>query len=201
MNNRVDYLSDKLVNLRGKLKSVDELVPPDSIANGVSVAPAAPAAQAGKQSQAQERRREQTAQLTADYLQRLIRRASQLEAYAGELQQTLEYTANLQRQVNSFRQELEALPINSETELTSVQLGELYRAVDKARLLFFETDGKIELLLAKNPVSRQNNTVQPAKEENFKTMLKKGWALALSLGLVLAAAMLAGAAVLLLAWR
>ena len=35
MNNRVDYLSDKLVNLRGKLKNVNEVVPPESIASSI----------------------------------------------------------------------------------------------------------------------------------------------------------------------
>ena len=40
MNNRVDYLSDRLVNLRGKHKTVNDIIPPETIANGVSIAPA-----------------------------------------------------------------------------------------------------------------------------------------------------------------
>ena len=46
MNNRVDYLSDKLVNLRGKLKNVEEVVPKESIVNGVSTPAVKPEAAA-----------------------------------------------------------------------------------------------------------------------------------------------------------
>ena len=199
MNNRVDYLSDKLVNLRGKLKSADELVPPESIANGVSVNNAAP----NRQASAQERRKEQTFQLATDYEQRLIRRAAQLEAHAEKLQKELEYTAILQQQIAACKEELSQLKLNISGELSPSQIGEGYRAVDKARLGFFDTDGRIELLLLNNGKGGAENScaAAPAAPENFKSMLARGWALALTLGLVLAAALIAGALLIMQAWR
>lgn len=206
MNDRVDYLSDKLVNLRGKLKSVEEVVPKDSIVNGVS----APSARAVKEScgtsssstmQAMERRREQTSQLFTDYEQRLVRRLRQLEVKEVMLNASLENVKHLQQALRSHQETLNKLRISEGDELSQVELGERFRAIDRERLAFYACDGEIEMVLAANPSGTPADLSAKPESENFKTLLKKGWALALSLGAVVGISSIAAALIIYLGWR
>ena len=202
MNNRVDYLSDKLVNLRGKLKSVEEVVPKDSIVNGVS-AQSGKAAAAEKTAeravQAMERRREQTCQLYSDYEQRLVRRMRQLEVKKSKLNQTIREIDDLQQQLNLRKENLEKLRIVESDTLSQVELGERFRTIDRERLAFYACDGEIYLLLAANSAAVAEKSSEA--EEDFKSMLKKGWALALTLGAVVGASAIIAALIIHLAWR
>ena len=203
MDNRVDYLSDKLVNLRGKLKNVEEVVPKDSIVNGVS-AQSGKAAAAEKTAeravQAVERRREQTCQLYSDYEQRLVRRMRQLEVKKSKLNQTIREIDDLQQQLNLRKENLEKLRIVESDTLSQVELGERFRTIDRERLAFYACDGEIDLLLAANSAAAVAEKSSEA-EEDFKSMLKKGWALALTLGAVVGASAIIAALIIHLAWR
>ena len=209
MNNRVDYLSDKLVNLRGKLKSVEEVVPKDSIVNGVS-APVSKNASATsvretssaeRAAQALERRREQTCQLHSDYEQRLVRRMRQLEVKKAKLDQTINGINSLISQLELRKNNLEKLRISDSENLSQVELGERFRAIDQERLAFYACDGEIELLLAENNSGSAAEEKAAPAVEDFKTMLKKGWALALSLGVVVGVSAIIAALIVYLGWR
>ena len=204
MDNRVDYLSDKLVNLRGKLKNVEEVVPKDSIVNGVS-AQSGKAAAAEKTAeravQAVERRREQTCQLYSDYEQRLVRRMRQLEVKKSKLNQTIREIDDLQQQLNLRKENLEKLRIVESDTLSQVELGERFRTIDRERLAFYACDGEIDLLLAENSAGAAAVEKSAVSEENFKSMLKKGWALALTLGAVVGVSAIIAAVIVHLAWR
>jgi hypothetical protein len=203
MNNRVDYLSDRLVNLRGKHKSVNEVIPPDSIANGVSVRPPektekSPASTSGNT--ALERRREQTIQLYSDFEQRLIRRNRQIALKLDELESTRGRIEFLQKNIISFQQQLNALQVGIDDQFTPSQLGERYRALDKLRLEFFEAEAELEMLLNSQGIPAASLQAEAPAAEDFKTLLKKGAALALTVGLTIAAAVLIGALILFAAW-
>ena len=203
MNNRVDYLSDKLVNLRGKLKSVEEVVPKDSIVNGVSAVSGKAAAEkpAERALQAVERRREQTCQLYSDYEQRLVRRMRQLEVKKAKLNRTIREIDDLQQQLNLRKENLEKLRIVESDTLSQVELGERFRTIDRERLAFYACDGEIDLLLAENSAGAAAVEKSAVSEENFKSMLKKGWALALTLGAVVGVSAIIAAVIVHLAWR
>lgn len=213
MSNRVDYLSDKLVNLRGKLKNVEEVVPKESIVNGVSTPAVKPEAAAAvdattspaavRASQAMERRREQTCQLHADYEQRLVRRMRQLEIQQQKLRQMMDDLTALQQQLDLRKETLEKLRIDENAVLTQVELGERFRSIDRERLAFFACDGEIEMILSGNNSSSStaaNETPRPV-EESFKSMMKRGWALALTLGTVTGTAVIIAALIVYLGWR
>lgn len=201
MNNRVDYLSDRLVNLRGKHKSVNDVIPPDSIANGVSVKPAEKAEKGSVSgnSTALERRRDQTFQLYSDLEQRLLRRNKQSQLQLDELSRRAERLQQLQAQLATLQSELKKLQIENINELTPSQTGERFRAIDKLRLDFFETEAELEMLLHSNTASAPAQLETPA-EATFKSLLKKGAAQALTVGLTIAAAILIGALILFAAW-
>lgn len=203
MNNRVDYLSDKLVNLRGKLKSVEEVVPKDSIVNGVSAVSGKAAAEktAERALQAVERRREQTCQLYSDYEQRLVRRMRQLEVKKAKLNRTIREIDELQKQLDLRKENLEKLRIVESDTLSQVELGERFRTIDRERLAFYACDGEIDLLLAENSAGAAAVEKSAVSEENFKSMLKKGWALALTLGAVVGVSAIIAAVIVHLAWR
>ena len=204
MNNRVDYLSDKLVNLRGKLKNVEEVVPKDSIVNGVS-APSGKSAVSEKPAertvQAMERRREQTCQLYSDYEQRLVRRMRQLEVKKDKLNRTIQEIDDLQKQLNLRKENLEKLRIAESDTLSQVELGERFRTIDRERLAFYACDGEIELLLAENSAGATAVEKSTAPDESFKSMLKRGWALALTLGTAVGISAIIAAVIVHLAWR
>ena len=203
MNNRVDYLSDKLVNLRGKLKSVEEVVPKDSIVNGVSAVSGKAAAEkpAERALQAVERRREQTCQLYSDYEQRLVRRMRQLEVKKDKLNRTIQEIDDLQKQLNLRKENLEKLRIAESDTLSQVELGERFRTIDRERLAFYACDGEIELLLAENSAGAAAVEKSTAPDESFKSMLKRGWALALTLGTAVGISAIIAAVIVHLAWR
>ena len=200
MTNRVDYLSDQLVHLRGKLKPVSEVVPPDSLANGVTVKPS-PVSAAGRKLQAEERRREDTRNLTSVYLQRLVKRTAQLDMQQTILQNDLNRLSAMQSELKNLRKRLEELQANENDELSSVQTGERFRLVDQERLKFYELDGRIELFLNQAVSAGQNSADKPAQEESFGTMVRKGWALALTAGAVIGVSVIVAALIILQAWR
>lgn len=201
MNNRVDYLSDKLVNLRGKLKNVNDVVPPESITNGVSNSSVGSTAARSSANQAQERRREQTVQLAGDYEQRLQRRLKQLDIFGGELARKAAEVQTLQQELKARIDSLAEKKLSGSDEISAVQLGELYRTIDRERLEFFATDGAIELLLESSSRRPQESSVARPGAESFGALWKKSWALALSLGLVLGIFMLAAALIIFMGWR
>ena len=201
MTNRVDYLSDQLVHLRGKLKPVSEVVPPDSIVNGVSVRPEA-ANNAEKKISAENRRREDTVNLTTDFRQRLVKRTAQLDLQKKNLQQDLELLEKMQQELANLRNQLEALQIQDNETLSAVELGERFRSIDQAKLRFFELEGTIELLLRSNGAKAESSeNVRAEAEESFGQLVKKGWALALTVGSVVGLSVILAALIILHAWR
>ena len=201
MTNRVDYLSDQLVHLRGKLKPVSEVVPPDSIVNGVSVRPEV-ASNAEKKISAENRRREDTVNLTTDFRQRLVKRTAQLDLQKKNLQRDLELLEKMQQELADLRNQLDALQIQDNETLSQVELGERFRSIDQAKLRFFELEGSIELLLHNNGAKAENaEKSAAAAEESFGQMVKKGWALALTVGSVVGLAVILAALIILNAWR
>ena len=201
MTNRVDYLSDQLVHLRGKLKPVTEVVPPDSIVNGVSVRPGA-AGNAEKKISAENRRREDTVNLTIDFRQRLVKRTAQLDLQRKNLQQDLELLEKMQQELANLRNQLDALQIQDNETLSAVELGERFRSIDQAKLRFFELEGTMELLLRGNAAKAESaENVRAEAEESFGQMVKKGWALALTVGSVVGLSVILAALIILHAWR
>ena len=201
MTNRVDYLSDQLVHLRGKLKPVTEVVPPDSIVNGVSVRPGA-AGNAEKKISAENRRRKDTVNLAIDFRQRLVKRTAQLDLQRKNLQQELELLEKMQQELANLRNQLDALQIQDNETLSAVELGERFRSIDQAKLRFFELEGTIELLLRNNAAKAESSeNVRAEAEESFGQMVKKGWALALTVGSVVGLSVILAALIILHAWR
>ena len=201
MTNRVDYLSDQLVHLRGKLKPVTEVVPPDSIVNGVSVRPGA-AGNAEKKISAENRRREDTVNLTIDFRQRLVKRTAQLDMQRKNLQQELELLEKMQQELANLRNQLDALQIQDNETLSAVELGERFRSIDQAKLRFFELEGTMELLLRGNAAKAESSeNVRAEAEERFGQLVKKGWALALTVGSVVGLSVILAALIILHAWR
>ena len=205
MNNRVDYLSDRLVNLRGKHKSVDEVIPPDSIANGVSVtAPQVDAKKAPAMSQAslaQERRLQQTMQLYSDFEQRLVRRTRQAELHLAELEQKIADLKKLQQDLAGYSRKLQDEKFSDSEELTPSQLGERYRTLDRTRLEFFQTDAELEMLMKNNQSAAAQVTENLMPTESFSLMYKRGLAAALTVGFTVAAAIIVAALMICASWR
>ena len=156
MNNRVDYLSDKLVNMRGKLKNVEEVIPRGSLVNGVSVPenPVSAAKSAPTATAAFDRRMEQTIQLGNDLEQRLIKRAAQLELCAAQLQDELRQIDELKKVIAGHRAAVAEAKIVPDAVLAPSEIGERYRMIDRERLNFFALDARIELLLARGTARR-----------------------------------------------
>lgn len=202
MTNRVDYLSDQLVHLRGKLKPVSEVVPPDSIVNGVSVRPAA-ASNAERKISAENRRREDAVNLAIDFRQRLVKRTAQLDMQRKNLQQELDLVEKMQREMEILRNQLDSFQIQDNETLSSVEIGERFRSIDQAKLKFFELEGTLELLLLRgNGKADVSEAAQPADNvESFGKLVKKGWALALTVGSVVALSVILAALIILQAWR
>ena len=201
MTNRVDYLSDQLVHLRGKLKPVSEVVPPDSIVNGVSVRPEA-ANNAEKKISAENRRREDTVNLTTDFRQRLVKRTAQLDMQRKNLQQELELLEKMQQELANLRNQLDTLQIQDNETLSAVELGERFRSIDQAKLRFFELEGTMEMLLRGNAAKAESSeNVRAEAEESFGQLVKKGWALALTVGSVVGLSVILAALIILHAWR
>ena len=206
MNNRVDYLSDRLVNLRGKHKTVNDVLPPASAvtADGSTAVSANAPQQAEVKktsvSQAQERRREQTVQLYNDFEQRLVRRQKQAALRLNELEQQTSRLRALQNDFSRCAAALQAERFVENEELTASALGERFRNIDRTRLEFFQIEAELEMLM-NNPVAvTAASEERSAQPESFTTMLKRGAAWALTAGVVLAAAILLAAAMLYAAW-
>ena len=211
MDNRVDYLSDRLVNLRGKHKSVHEVIPPDSIANGVSIRPAVPQKNnSGANSNAAsaadlalERRREQTLQLYSDFEQRLIRRQKQIQLTLNKLESTGSRLRELALVLEQQQRRVSPANADIQSQLTPAELGDRYRMIDRERLDFFELDAELETLLNGNggTAPGQDSAAAALQGDNFKTMLKRGAAYALTAGLTIGAAILLAALIIFSAWR
>jgi hypothetical protein len=106
----------------------------------------------------------------------------------------------LQKNIISFQQQLNALQVGIDDQFTPSQLGERYRALDKLRLEFFEAEAELEMLLNSQGIPAASLQAEAPAAEDFKTLLKKGAALALTVGLTIAAAVLIGALILFAAW-
>ena len=201
MNNRVDYLSDKLVNMRGKLKNVEEVIPRGSLVNGVSVPenPVSAAKSAPTATAAFDRRMEQTIQLGNDLEQRLIKRAAQLELCAAQLQDELRQIDELKKVIAGHRAAVAEAKIMPDAVLAPSEIGERYRMIDRERLNFFALDARIELLLARGTAPQVEKFA--VQQESFRTLMKNGWALALTLGVTLGVFTLLAALIIFCGWR
>ena len=201
MNNRVDYLSDKLVNMRGKLKNVEEVIPRGSLVNGVSVPenPVSAAKSAPTATAAFDRRMEQTIQLGNDLEQRLIKRAAQLELCAAQLQDELRQIDELKKVIAGHRAAVAEAKIVPDAVLAPSEIGERYRMIDRERLNFFALDARIELLLARGTAPQVEKSA--VQQESFRTLMKNGWALALTLGVTLGVFTLLAALIIFCGWR
>lgn len=201
MNNRVDYLSDKLVNMRGKLKNVEEVIPRGSLVNGVSVPenPVSAAKSAPTATAAFDRRMEQTIQLGNDLEQRLIKRAAQLELCAAQLQDELRQIDELKKVIAGHRAAVAEAKIVPDAVLAPSEIGERYRMIDRERLNFFASDARIELLLARGTAPQAEKSA--VQQESFRTLMKNGWALALTLGVTLGVFTLLAALIIFCGWR
>lgn len=201
MNNRVDYLSDKLVNMRGKLKNVEEVIPRGSLVNGVSVPenPVSAAKSAPTATAAFDRRMEQTIQLGNDLEQRLIKRAAQLELCAAQLQDELRQIDELKKVIAGHRAAVAEAKIMPDAVLAPSEIGERYRMIDRERLNFFALDARIELLLARGTAPQVEKSA--VQQESFRTLMKNGWALALTLGVTLGVFTLLAALIIFCGWR
>ena len=201
MNNRVDYLSDKLVNMRGKLKNVEEVIPRGSLVNGVSVPenPVSAAKSAPTATAAFDRRMEQTIQLGNDLEQRLIKRAAQLELCAAQLQDELRQIDDLNKVIAGHRAAVAEAKIMPDAVLAPSEIGERYRMIDRERLNFFALDARIELLLARGTAPQVEKSA--VQQESFRTLMKNGWALALTLGVTLGVFTLLAALIIFCGWR
>ncbi len=204
MNNRVDYLSDKLVHLRGKLKPVSEVVPPiaaNSSEPGAAERPVEPPpdkCQDARKRQALELRSEQTRQLYSDLEQRMARRLAQLAARRAELDAERGRLDALADDLRRRAAELTSLQPTDEAAADLVKLGECYRALDRKRLDFFTVDAAAEAALHGSPASPESVVPPPA---TFRQQLQSGAALALTLGMTIAAGLLLAALILYWAWR
>lgn len=207
--NRVDYLSDNLVHLRGKLKHVDEVIPPESLTvseNNTTIStPVKPVAEAktpaadGKD-QAVERRLEQTRQLYSDLTARLARRQAQTAARLQQLQSEIGTIDLLSADTEALRKRL----LNCDPEDLSgndmLKIGDTYRAIDRERLNFFEIEARLETLL--NTSAPASAPVSAAPEEpSFKSLLRNGLALALTLGVSIIIGLAIAALIVFAAWR
>jgi len=125
----------------------------------------------------------------------------QLEVKKSRLNRTIQEIDSLQQQLNSRKENLEKLRIAENDTLSQVELGERFRTIDRERLAFYACDGEIELLLAENSAgtAAEENNSKPV--ESFKSMLKQGWALALTLGTVVGVSAIIAALIIHLAWR
>lgn len=207
MNNRVDYLSDRLVNLRGKHKSVDEVIPPDSIANGVSIAPAVQKAAQKTASNtisqaalAQERRLQQVMQLHSDFEQRLTRRKRQTELQIAEFEQKLAGLKELQKSFADYEQVLANERFSDDDELTASLLGERYRTLDRTRLEFFQTEAELDQLVKSQGTPAAVMPEVERRDATFGEMYKKGLAEALTVGFTIALAIIVAALIICAAW-
>ena len=201
MNNRVDYLSDKLVNMRGKLKNVEEVIPRGSLVNGVSVPenPVSAAKSAPTATAAFDRRMEQTIQLGNDLEQRLIKRAAQLELCAAQLQDELRQIDELKKVIAGHRAAVAEAKIVPDAVLAPSEIGERYRMIDRERLNFFASDAQIEMLISRGTAPQAEKSA--IQQESFRMLMKKGWALALTLGVTLGVFTLLAALIIFCGWR
>lgn len=207
--NRVDYLSDNLVHLRGKLKHVDEVIPPESLTvseNNTTIStPVKPAAEAKTQAaeskdQAVERRLEQTRQLYNDLTARLARRQAQAAARLEQLQGETNQINQLAARAEALKQRLQQCSPEELTTGDMLKIGDAYRAIDRERLEFFEIDARLETLLDAPSVSAVSPVAETG-EASFKSLLRNGLALALTLGTAIIIGLAAAALIIFAAWR
>ena len=118
-----------------------------------------------------------------------------------ELMQLTDRLRSLQTRFAEYENVLNKERFAENEELTASMLGERYRALDRSRLQFFEFEAELELLINSNTAAAaavEENV--PDKQLDFKTMLKQGCALALTVGLTIAVAVIIAAVVLSAAW-
>ena len=125
----------------------------------------------------------------------------QLEVKKAQLSQKLDEISSLQQQLLASKENLEKLRIADSDTLSQVELGERFRSIDRERLAFYVCDGEIELILSETSATVNSGNENTPAVENFKTMLKKGWALALSLGVVVGIFAIIAALIGDLGWR
>ena len=83
--------------------------------------------------------------------------------------------------------------------LAPSEIGERYRMIDRERLNFFALDARIELLLARGTAPQVEKSA--VQQESFRTLMKNGWALALTLGVTLGVFTLLAALIIFCGWR
>ena len=146
-----------------------------------------------------DRRMEQTIQLGNDLEQRLIKRAAQLELCAAQLQDELRQIDELKKVIAGHRAAVAEAKIMPDAVLAPSEIGERYRMIDRERLHFFALDARIELLLARGTAPQVEKSA--VQQESFRTLMKNGWALALTLGVTLGVFTLLAALIIFCGWR
>jgi len=236
MNNRVDYLSDKLVHARERIKARQQALtagrggnPPDAASAAESPAPQAPemadpvpdntpppaveaarpadvpsapfpAADAAGKQQAFDRRYDQPLQLRRDLEQRLIRCVTQAEGRLAEAETLCSQLTELSARLDARMAALRELELPEAGDLSIIELGDLYRGIDRERLEFFQLEAQIERLDRGIPVPGQAHHAPPGPAD-FKQAFKIGLGFTLPLILGLGGAILLGALLLFLSWR
>ena len=226
MNNRVDYLSDKLVHVRKEIKerqkqylesrgqTVQSAEPPAAASEPVSPPEPAPlpavpetAAPAASRQDAVARRYEQTMQLRNDLEQRMVRCEARLRHKLEIAEQSAAILSGQSEMLAKSRAALDVLALPAPDEIGMVELGDLYRSLDRARLDFFELEAALDAAAA-SAVPTQGSTVSggdamPTARQmpTFGQAFRLGLAFSLPLVLGLGLAILAAALILYFSWR
>ena len=224
MNNRVDYLSDKLVHVRKEIKerqkqylesrgqTVQSAEPPAAASEPVSPPepsplPAVPetAAPAASRQDAVARRYEQTMQLRNDLEQRMVRCEARLRHKLEIAEQSAAILSGQSEMLAKSRAALDVLALPAPDEIGMVELGDLYRSLDRARLDFFELEAALDAAGANAPAENAapRNAAMPdaLRTLSFGEAFRLGLAFSLPLVLGLGLAILTAALILYFSWR
>jgi len=234
MKNRVDYLSDKLVHVRKEIKERQKQylesrgqtvlssepaadaaprtvevpampAPAPAASRPAPEAPEAPESSARLRQDAGARRYEQTLQLRNDLEQRMIRCEARLRHKLEIAEQSAAILSGQSEMLAKSRAELERLALPAPDAVGMVELGDLYRNLDRARLDFFELEAALDAAANAAP-SAETAAAAGSAQDTWRAMrfgeaFRLGLALSLPLVLGLGLVILASALLLFFSWR
>lgn len=232
MKNRVDYLSDKLVHVRKEIKerqkqylesrgqtvlssepaadaaprTVEVPATPAPAPAAPLPAPEAPESTAKLRQDAGARRYEQTLQLRNDLEQRMIRCEARLRHKLEIAEQSAAILSGQSEMLAKSRAELERLALPAPDAIGMVELGDLYRNLDRARLDFFELEAALDAAANATPATGSAAAPAGPAQDSWRAMrfgeaFRLGLALSLPLVLGLGLVILASALLLFFSWR
>ena len=224
MERRIDYLSDNLVHVRAEIKARQkeylesrgrsvqtppgensgDAEPVETSAADASPAAAAPekrAALSPEKKQALARRYEQTLQLRRDLEQRMIRCEARLRNRLTEQERLFGNLSAWQQALEERRTALRELALPEAESVSMVELGELYRAIDRERLNFFQVEAECDAALPTAGTESSEPGRRMLSAPRFGQAFKLGLAFTLPLILGLGLAVLAGAVLIFLSFR